>query len=119
MSDARIGVCHARPHDRPGRALAARGPFWTPGLPGGAEQAQFGNAIKPEWNDLTDVTVRTVPPGTTVYSGPAAPQTLGPALPTAPGRPVPDYQGPGVLGGGDAQVFLPELPLSWGVGPRG
>ncbi len=94
------------------------GSFWTPGHPAGPGQAQYGNAIKPEWNDLTEVSVQTVPRGTTIYRGPAAPQTLGPEVPHLPGQ-HPPYRGPGELLGGDDQIFLPELPKSWGLPGHG
>jgi len=108
-------------HRYSGGQVPAEGSYWTPGYPGGAEQAQFGNAINPGWgNTLTDVDVRVVPPGTTVYHGPAGPQTVtaGPPRPMDPTGAAPPTPAGGQLLGGDEQVFLPELPAEWGFRGR-
>jgi len=68
----------------------------------GGLQSQFDLALVPEWgNTATYVTKVTVPKGTVIYEGFAAPQTIN--------------GGAGMLMGGGSQIFIPEARFnpSW------
>jgi 3D (Asp-Asp-Asp) domain-containing protein len=99
------------------------GAYWTPGLPHGPGQAQLGNAVDPGWgNTLTQVEIRVIPAGTTVYIGPAAPKpvtAVPEGMPTTSASAGEAIDAGGELLGGDLQVFLPEMPPSWEFPSRG
>ena len=68
--------------------------YWTRTKPTGPMQAQLDLALKPEWgNTATRTTAITVPKGTVVYEGVAAPQ--------------------GSMTGGGSQVIVPHVDSSW------
>ncbi|WP_104435902.1 hypothetical protein [Kineococcus xinjiangensis] len=92
------------------------GGYWTPGMPQGPLQGQLGNAIVPDWGNTMDhVVTRVIPPGTTIYSGPAAPQPVTFTIPSPDGDPRARRQvdSGGELMGGDTQIFIPTLPPEW------
>jgi hypothetical protein len=65
-------------------------------------QSQLDLALSPSWgNTATNVTVVTVPKGTVIYEGFAAPQTIN--------------GGAGFLMGGGNQIYIPEARFnpSW------
>jgi hypothetical protein len=71
----------------------------------GGIQSQIDLALKPEWGNTTEcVTTVTVPKGTVIYEGTAAPQTLNETI-----------GGTGELIGGGNQVYIPrgELNAEW------
>ncbi|WP_231037449.1 hypothetical protein, partial [Pectinatus frisingensis] len=66
----------------------------------GGIQSQIDLALNPEWgNNAQYVTKVTVPKGTVIYEGTAAPQTIN--------------GGAGQLIGGGNQVYIPEVNASW------
>lgn len=66
----------------------------------GGMQSQLDLALNPDWeNTATHITKVTVPKGTIIYEGAAAPQTIN--------------SGAGVLYGGGNQIFIPEVNASW------
>ncbi|QMV42440.1 RHS repeat-associated core domain-containing protein [Cohnella cholangitidis] len=66
----------------------------------GGIQSQVDLALKPEWGNTTQyVTKVTVPKGTVIYEGTAAPQTIN--------------GGAGQLIGGGDQVYIPEVNANW------
>ncbi len=70
------------------------GSFWTTTKPTGSVQSMLDSAILPEWgNPATNVVKITVPAGTRIYQGIAAPQG-------------------GLLGGG-IQVYIPQVEPQW------
>ena len=70
------------------------GSYWTKTPPGGPLQSRIDSALEPKWgNTMEKVTKITVPKGTTIYDGFAAPQG-------------------GLLGGG-SQVIIPKVDPSW------
>ncbi len=72
------------------------GPYWTRTMPTGPVQSIVDTALNPAWgNNATRVVQITVPPGTTLYEGAAAPQG-------------------GLVGGGN-QVFVPNINPAWVV----
>ena len=68
------------------------GPFWSMEPPSGPLSNQLDNAVLPEWNDFEKLTVIEVPPGTTIFRGPAAGQVSNTHR----------------LPGGGEQVFIPR-----------
>jgi RHS repeat-associated protein len=70
------------------------GAWWTTAPPSGPTSSIVSLALKPQWgNTATQVVTATIPPGTTVYFGVAAPQG-------------------GLVGGGN-QVYIPQLNPNW------
>lgn len=70
----------------------------TPQL--GGMQSQLDLALNPKWgNAATHVTKVTVPKGTVIYEGFAAPQTIN--------------GGAGFLMGDGNQIYMPEVNASW------
>lgn len=66
----------------------------------GGIQSQIDLALNPEWGNTTQyITKGTVPNGTVIYEGTAAPQTIN--------------GGAGQLLGGDNQIYIPEVNASW------
>ncbi len=66
----------------------------------GGIQSQIDLALNPEWGNTTQyVTKVTVPKGTVIYEGAAAPQSIN--------------GGAGQLLGGGNQVYIPEVNASW------
>ena len=66
----------------------------------GGMQSQLDLALNPKWgNAATHVTKVTVPKGTVIYEGFAAPQTIN--------------GGAGFLMGGGNQIYIPEVNASW------
>jgi hypothetical protein len=88
------------------------GGFWSFDAPAGPLQQQLDLALLPEWQmtthpgglhvtnpQATHVVEATLPPGATVYQGPAGPQT---------GTTI-----PGHLDGGGEQIYVPQMPADW------
>jgi hypothetical protein len=74
------------------------GPYWTQTPPAGPLQSTIDSALNPAWgNTAENVATITVPKGTTVYTGFAAPQ--------------------GGLVGGGSQVVIPTVNPAWLVKP--
>ena len=70
------------------------GPYWTRTAPTGSLQTRIDSALLPKWGNTAESVSRiTVPKGTTIYDGFAAPQ--------------------GNLMGGGSQVFIPKVNPSW------
>lgn len=71
------------------------------GIPqNGGMQSQIDLALNPDWgNTARYVTKVTVPKGTTIYVGTAAPQVIN--------------GGAGILLGGGNQIFIPEVDALW------
>lgn len=80
-----------------GRAVEL-GSYWTRTPPAGPLQSTIDSALNPAWgNTAQNVATITVPSGTTIYEGFAAPQG-------------------GLLGGG-SQVYIPKVNPNWLVHP--
>jgi hypothetical protein len=76
------------------------GSYMTSVSQNGGMQSQMDLALNPEWgNTAKYVTKVTVPAGTTIYQGTAAPQTIN--------------GGTGYLLGGGNQVYIPEVENEW------
>ena len=78
------------------------GPYMTRTPQNGVMQSQLDLALNPDWgNNATNVELVTVPKGTTIYEGVAAPQTIN--------------GGAGNLLGGGNQIFInrEDLDESW------
>lgn len=78
------------------------GPYMTRTPQNGVMQSQLDLALNPDWgNNATNVELVTVPKGTTIYEGVAAPQTIN--------------GGAGNLLGGGNQIFInrKDLDASW------
>ncbi len=70
------------------------GSYWTRTAPAGPLQTRIDNALLPKWgNTAENVSTISVPRGTTIYEGFAAPQ--------------------GNLMGGGSQIFIPQVNRSW------
>ena len=70
------------------------GSYWTRTTPTGPLQTKIDSALLPKWGNTAENASRiTVPKGTTIYDGFAAPQ--------------------GNLLGGGSQVFIPQVNHSW------
>lgn len=84
---------HGSNDDRIGR-------FMTTIPQNGGMQSQTDLALNPDWgNTARYVTKVTVPKGTTIYVGTAAPQVIN--------------GGAGILLGGGNQIFIPEVDALW------
>lgn len=98
------------------------GQFWTRTRPSGPGQAQIDSALNPAWgNDAQNMTEITVPPGTRIFEGSAAPQNLPGAgtHPFSDSDPTPMHlPGAGELMGGGNQVIIDidKVPRSWIAG---
>ena len=63
-------------------------------------QSQIDLALNPEWNNTAQfVTIVTVPKGTIIYVGTAAPQIIN--------------GGTGMLLGGGTQIYISEVDALW------
>lgn len=70
------------------------GSYWSRTAPTGSLQTRIDSALLPKWGNTAESVSRiTVPKGTTIYDGFAAPQ--------------------GNLMGGGSQVFIPKVNPSW------
>ena len=66
----------------------------------GGVQSQIDLALNPNWGNTAQfVTTVTVPKGTTIYVGTAAPQIIN--------------GGAGILLGGGSQIYMPEVDALW------
>ena len=66
----------------------------------GGMQSQLDLALNPEWGNTAQVVTKvTVPKGTVIYEGTAAPQVIN--------------GGAGILPGGGNQVYIPEVDPNW------
>jgi filamentous hemagglutinin len=75
------------------------GQYWSSTPQHGGLQSQLDAALNPSWgNNASKIHTITIPKGTTVYMGSAAPQTIN--------------AGTGVLYGGAQQTFVPWATLN-------
>ena len=66
----------------------------------GGMQSQLDLALNPEWGNTAQVVTKvTVPKGTVIYEGTAAPQVIN--------------GGAGMLPGGGNQIYIPEVNPKW------
>ena len=82
--------------------------FWSTSPPAGSLQMRIDQAIRPEWNALTDWTMVRVPKGSTLFVGETGPQTAVIDELLSDGR---------LFLGGDCQVLVEGgVQSSWKVG---